>query len=171
MLKTCKNYILSLREMSRLRNISTLLMVVFILIQTVGINLIKDLCVPCQNETISVHIMYSDIESDCEDACHSYEEEHHSGHQHDGSSCKINHCEFFDHEHNIQTQRLTNAPEYFSKRTLDIEKLSPELITIFVPELFTKTLFSSNHGKTSLVCLHELPSDNHTQSILCTYLI
>lgn len=148
-----------------IRIISVVIFAALIFLETIGVQLIKDICLPCNSESIAIQIAYANNETECEDSCQANtpcEETTSCGDCDHGHSTK--------HEHEKEVQVLSQVPQFVKfENSLDL-KFFPVLLTVFNLQLNAAL---PNCNKTSRIQVNfalNLPITNF-QEKFCTYII
>lgn len=153
--------------MKIVRSIFVYSLVFVFLAESAGIQIIKDICVPCQNESVVVQMVYTHYESDCHDNCHDED----NSVANDVHNCNNHICFHINHEHEKDIQVLNKLPGFFGTNYTSLLKLLPVFDVMLNkhienPLSFHKDLLSSITDRNKPI----LP-DIDIQSILCSYLI
>ena len=148
------------------RNILAIFLVIVILTESVGIQIIKDICTPCQNETVAVQFLFTHYESDCFDNCH-FEEEHHFKKT---NCCEKDHCKHNKHGHQKEIQVLRKIPEFFETNSNDVLKNISVLLAVFINKEDLRSIVTALPYPLNEK-YKDKPPKNGFQSILCTFLI
>ena len=151
--------------MNLFRNISAHILLLIILTESVGIKVIKDLCLPCDHNTVAVQLAYSDFHSETQDhpakdmACCQ------------GSSCcEASQCNQDKHSHQKEVQVVHKSPDFFASNTRSQATFTPVILAVlekqsFLPGIKTKISRFPVNDKSPI------PPGNDMHSLLCTYII
>lgn len=154
--------------MKQISHISAIFIAALIFVETIGVQIIRDICLPCNGEYVAIQVPYSDYDTDCEDACQAYtickspsnkiECEHHDQHSHE------------NHNHKKEVEVFSNNPEFIKFENGLKIKFIPILLSVFDHQL--NFCLSKNFvtGYTFNKLKINLPGNN-LQELLCTYLI
>jgi hypothetical protein len=146
------------------RNISIILLALVILTETIGVQVVKDICLPCHKETVQVQMLVSLYDPVCEDSCR--DENHLTTETH---CCNIDNCDIQKHNHQKDIQRLSNNPEFFIINTPS--QLSvPVFLAVFnrQPDLLSVEKKSSYFP---YFISNSIAPNEDSQSLFCSYLI
>lgn len=151
--------------MKFINNISVILLATLFFVESVGVQIIRDMCMPCHDETVVVRIPYTHYEPKCDDNYHTdeaYDEESHC--------CEKKHHNSPCHKHQQKIQFLSKNPDFFEINTSFHLKFIPVFITVFnkQPDLWSleRNLLYNTFIANKLL----LPEDDR-QSLLCTYIV
>lgn len=151
----------------KFKYISVVLLCFVILVETVGIQIIKDMCRPCQNELITIQFAYTPYDSDCHEDCNTRENSVYE----DTHCCTSEGCAQQDHEHEKEVEVYSKYPDFFNNNSINHIKLQPTLIAVLnlynYNRLFAQQNLESFYSATN----ESLPPNNDKQSFLCTYII
>lgn len=152
--------------MKIVKSILVFLLITVILTESVGIKVIRDVCMPCQNKSVAVQLMYARYESDCTDGCHIEENQISTK----TNCCLDSGCTHQKHDHEKDIQILHKYPEFFKNNANNTLKLVPVVTICFANQfnhLFSqqKPQYPNYYGK------EPIPPDEDFLSFLCTFLI
>lgn len=148
--------------------LAAIILGVIILAESVGVQIVRDICLPCDFETITVQFALDDYKPD---ASHdSQVVAHHPGEE-ENCSCNPVQCCNHEHQHQKEIQVVTNYPDFFGSAP-NIVFSSP---TFYLSAIINKqeALFAIEWFLYPLFQLRFNPVDPNTdrQSLLCSYLI
>lgn len=148
--------------------IAAVLLALVVLVETIGVQVIRDICLPCDYETISVQLALDDYDSK---TCH---EQQAVAHHHDtGDSCCCSPVSCTDgvHQHQKDVQVVANYPDFFepasnilfSAPAIVLAALVESQEALYAVERAQQPLFQSG--------LKPVNPNSDRQSLLCSYLI
>lgn len=155
--------------MKFVNQIAAIILVMVILVESVGVQIIRDICLPCDCETIRVQLVLDDYE---QDGCHSEKQLASHHHQADEScSCNPSSCSDDEHEHQKDIQVIANHPDFvesastiiFSTPAIKLCAIFKQQKVSFAVERILFPVFQSG--------LKPLDPNRDKQSLLCSYLI
>ncbi|MCG8699082.1 MAG: hypothetical protein MI922_13590 [Bacteroidales bacterium] len=153
--------------MNIVKHILVYSLVTIILAESVGIKVIRDTCMPCQNKSVAVQLMYARYESDCSDGCHIDENQISTK----IGCCIDSGCAHQKHDHEKDVQILHKYPEFFKNKPINTLKLAPVVTTCFANQIDNR-IFLQQRLPHFYFCKKEpVPPDEDVQSLLCSYLI
>jgi hypothetical protein len=141
-------------------------MIAVLLTESVGIQIVRDTCLPCHEETIEVQLAYQEYESHCHDGCHSDEI-----HICKSSDCTGEDCSHEDHEHDQDIEIIQNFPDFLGNKVTSLSKLIPVLLVTCNATTSNQLFLKQNKLCLNLDRNKPIPPENDLQSFLCTYLI
>ena len=151
--------------MKSIKNISVILLATLIFIESVGVQVIRDICLPCQSETVVIRIPVTHYEPKYDDSCHtdkscSEESRCCEKKQHNSHDCK----------HQQKIQFLSKDPDFPEINTTFRLKFFPDFITVFNKQPGLRYLERKLLDNTFIENKLLLPKDDR-QSFLCTYIV
>ncbi len=143
------------------KSISALVIALVIFSETIGVQVIKDICVPCDGERLAVKLAYADYESSCHDSCDAicHAEEVCCGSE-PGQH----------HQHEKEVELFNKNPEFFNGNSSLSFAFSPAVIAVlyslvgfFNPYVEQIPIYLSYHKTVN--------SPHDKQSLLCVFMI
>lgn len=169
-----------------IRHIISVSLAILILVGTVGIQIIKDVCVPCHEATVLVQLPHTEYETKCEHGCHAEEsscpatkvietescDEHHSGKtcSHAVELQQTLCCNDLAHSHKTEHVFLNELPDFYKSQSIENLKLTPLFVSVF-QNVFNLDFVQNEHSYPTFLAVSFEPPEKDVQSILCTYLI
>lgn len=170
--------------MKLIRSIAIIGIAALILGETLGMQLVRELCMPCQSETTAIAIPFDEVELAC--SCHHdmthettacCEMERHDAGDEDQADANCHSC-FKDHENPGQKECTQHHKEvHFLSKNADfvqqVQGLEDQLVPAVLVLLNAHTVLHNTGRAVSAIRFKEekQPPDRDLQASLCTYLI
>lgn len=151
--------------MKQIKFISVVFIAALIFLETIGLQIIRDICLPCNSESVAVQIPFTEYESDCYDSCQT---DKLCKHISNCNGCEHNHKQ--DHKHKKKVQVFSQNPEFIKLENILQIRFISVLLVVF--DLQLNLLLSKIMA---IECVYKesrinLPKCN-LQVLLCTYII